>query len=433
MNVLYANDSVGEYPPSYYHATASKLARFPELEGDVECDVCVIGAGYTGLSTALHLAQKNYDVVVLDAHRVGWGASGRNGGQLGSGQRIEQSDLENLVGYDDAKKLYDLGIEANQLVRDLIAEHDILCNLKSGVLHANHRARFNRHCQKEVAHLQTVYGNDKVRFVDQQEIREMLGTSAYFGGSLDMRAAHLHPLNFALGLARAAKQAGVRIFEKTQVDDISHSDPALVTAKKGRVKARFVAIACNGYLGDLEKKISARVMPINNFIIATEPLSPALAENLIRDDVAVADSKFVINYYRLSADKRLLFGGGENYGYSFPQDIKAFVSKPMLEIYPQLKNTKIDYGWGGTLGITINRMPYFDRLAGNILTAGGFSGSGLGMGTFAGSLMADAIDGTATRFDCMQHVPTRRFPGGTMARTPLLVLAMVYYSLRDKL
>jgi len=432
MNVLYANDRQGSYPPSYYHATCTELEPFPALAGDIKCDVCIIGAGYTGLSAALHLAQKNYDVVVLDAHRIGWGASGRNGGQLGYGQRVEQSKLEQLVGLDAAKELWQLGLEANQLVRDLIKQHAISCDLKSGVIHANHRARYTNHSQRQVAHLQSVYGYDKTRFIDRTEIREMLGTEAYFSGTLDTSAGHLHPLNFALGLARAAVKAGVRIFEKTEVSDISRSDPSVVSAKKGRVSAKFVVIACNGYLGTLDKKIAARVMPINNFIIATEPLAPDVARQLIRDDVAVADSKFVINYFRLSADRRLLFGGGENYGYHFPADIKAFVRKPMLEIYPQLENVKIDYGWGGTLAITMNRLPYLTRLAPNILSAGGYSGEGLGMGTFAGLVMAQAIDGTVARFDCFSALPARRFPGGAIARAPLLVLAMLYYSLRDR-
>ncbi len=432
MNVLYANDAQGRYPPSYYHATCTELDPFPALAGDINCDVCIIGAGYTGLSAALHLARQNYDVVVLDAHRIGWGASGRNGGQLGIGLRVGQSKLEKIVGMEAAKDLWQLGLEANQLVHDLIKQHEIDCDFKPGVLHANHRARFTRHSQEEVEHLHTKYNHDKVRFIDKAEIHQMLGTKAYFSGTLDTSAGHLHPLNFALGLARAAKDAGVRFFEKTEVTDVSRSDPAIVTASHGKVSAKFVIIACNGYLGMLEKKIAARVMPVNNFIIATEPLSQTQADELIRDDVAVADSKFVINYYRLSADKRLLFGGGENYGYRFPTDIKAFVASPMLEIYPQLKDVKIDYGWGGTLAITMNRLPYLDRLAPNILTAGGYSGYGLGIGTFAGSVLAQAIDGAASRFDCMGSIPTKRFPGGSHARTPLLVLAMLYYNLRDR-
>ncbi len=372
-------------------------------------------------------------MVLLDAHRIGWGASGRNGGQLSSGLRLEQVEIEKMLGLKWAKKLWQLGRESNSLVRKLIEKHDIECNLKNGVLHANHRARYSQHSRKEVEHLQSLYDYQEITYLDQVAIRGMLGTKAYFSGTLDRGAAHLHPLKFAFGLARAAIKAGVRVFEQTEVTQLIQTDPAVVVTRQGRVKARFVFVACNGYLGRLDKKTASRVMPINNFIIATQPLSEQLASELIQDDVAVADSKFVINYFRLSDDKRLLFGGGENYSYRFPVDIKAFVRKPMLQIYPQLGDIRIDYGWGGTLGITRNRLPNFDRITPNILTAGGYSGEGLGMGTFAGAVVAAAIDGTASRFDVLASVPARRFPGGSMVRAPLLALAMLYYSLRDKL
>ncbi len=432
MNVLYANDRPGKYPASYYHATADELEKFPPVTGEVKCDVCVIGAGYTGLSAALHLAEKNHDVVLLDAHRIGWGASGRNGGQLASGQRVEQGALEKMFDLEQAKTLWQLGHDANALVRDLITKHNINCDLKDGVIHANHRQRFTKHSLSEVEHLNTVYGYDKISFLDRQTIRQLLDTNAYCSGTLDMGGAHLHPLKLAFGLARAAVKAGVQIFEQSEVLNLAQTDPATVTTANGKVTARFVVVACNGYLGDLDKKTARHVMPINNFIIATRPLDRNLAASLIANDAAVADSKFVINYYRLSADNRLLFGGGENYSYRFPADIKAFVRKPMLEIYPQLKDTKIDYGWGGTLAITMNRLPFMKHLKPNILTAGGYSGEGLGMGTFAGKLMADAIDGTAGKFDIMSSIPTQKFPGGKVSRAPLLALAMLYYSLRDK-
>ena len=433
MNILYANDERGVYPPSYYHATATKLAPFAALDQDIKCDVCVVGAGYTGLSAALHLAQKDYNVVLLDAHRVGWGASGRNGGQLGSGQRVDQQSLERMVGLEAARDLWQLAQQSNQLVKDLIARHDIACDLKPGVLHADTRARFAAHSRREVDHLRTVYGYEDIRFIDRDEMRAMIASPAYYSGTLDRGAAHLHPLNFALGLARAVKDAGVRIFEQSEVVDVQTGDPVVIVSTGGKVRAKFAILACNGYLGALDKKISARVMPINNFIIATRPLSEVEAKRLIRDDVAVADSQFVINYFRLSADRRLLFGGGETYGYRFPRDIKAFVRRPMARIFPQLRDIDIDYGWGGTLGITMNRMPYLDRLGANILTASGYSGHGLGMATLAGAVLAEAIDGTAARFDLLQSVPTRQFPGGMIARAPLLALAMFYYSMRDKL
>jgi gamma-glutamylputrescine oxidase len=264
-------------------------------------------------------------------------------------------------------------------------------------------------------------------------MRDMLGARGCSGGSLDMGAGHLHPLNYALGLAAAARAAGARLYERSEVFEVTAGDPVLVRTAAGRVRSKYLVYACNGYLGALEPRVADRVMPINNFIIATEPLGERRARELIRDDVCVSDSRFVINYYRLSSDKRLLFGGGENYGYRFPADIKAFVRRPMLEVYPQLADAKIDYGWGGTLAITMSRLPHFERLAGNILSIGGYSGSGVALATGAGRFAAEAIDGVATRFDFMKSLPTPRFPGGTRWRNALLVLAMTWYSLRDRL
>ena len=429
---LHANDKAGQYPASYYTATANKQLSFPKLEGEHSCDVCVIGAGYAGLSSALHLAERGYKVHVLEAHRVGWGASGRNGGQLGSGQRQDQDELESLVGLERARELWDLAEAAKSLVKDLIAKHQIQCDLKPGVLHADHKPSYVSHSKAYAEKLANTYGYEQIRFVDKTEIREMLGTTAYHGGTLDMGAAHLHPLNYALGLAQACQQTGVQIFENSEVLESHKGEPARLKLANGQVTARYVIFACNGYIDSLETRVAARVMPINNYIIATQPLEEGLAKSLIANDVAVADSKFVINYYRLSADNRLLFGGGESYSFQFPQDIKAFVRKPMLQIYPQLKDIPIDYGWGGTLGITLNRMPYFARLAPNMLNASGFSGHGVAMATLAGQLMAETIDGQASRFDVMEKVPTHLFPGGRHLRWPLMVLGMLYYSLRDR-
>lgn len=432
-NLLYANDKPGQHADSYYKASANHLSHYPALKGAHQCDVCVIGAGYTGLSTALHLAGKGYSVILLDAHRIGWGASGRNGGQVGSGHNQEQDKLERLVGLEHAHQLWQLAEESKGLVKELIARHGIDCDLKQGVLHADHKKRYVRHSRAYAEKLQQEYGYSDIRFVDSEELRDMIGTRAYHGGTIDMGAAHLHPLNYALGLGKAAVDVGVRIFENTQVLDYHDGEKVRVVTAEGEVEANTTVFACNGYLEQLNGKVASRVMPINNYIIATEPLDKATAQALIRDNVAVADSKFIINYYRLSADRRLLFGGGESYGYKFPKDIKSFVRKPMLEIYPQLKNTRIDYGWGGTLAVTFNRMPYFERLQGSLFNASGFSGHGVAMATLAGKLVAEAIDGTLGRFDIMAKVPTYPFPGGAYLRSPLLTLGMLYYRVRDSL
>ena len=431
MNLLFSNDRRGEYPQSWYAATANTLPAFDRLRGNIRADVCIIGAGYTGLSAALHLAERGFDVVLLEAHRVGFGASGRNGGQLGSGQRMDQEGLEKLVGHEDAAKLWDLAEDAKTLTKSLIAKHQIDCHLKPGVAHMCFT-------EKEVAeehayadHLANRYGYTALQKLDHDAAQALCPSPQYKGGTLDMTAAHLHPLNYALGLARAARDAGVRIFENSWVSDITKGTPATLQCDQGKVQADHVILACNGYLGGLDRTVSARVMPINNFIAATEPLGDEAAR-VLTQDVAVADTKFVVNYFRLSHDNRLLFGGGESYGYRFP-DIDTTVRKPMAQIFPHLKDVRFDFTWGGTLAITMKRMPYLARLAPNMLSASGYSGHGVGTATQAGKLMADAIAGEASGFDTLARVPTPRFPGGHALRNPLLALAMTWYATRDRL
>lgn len=432
MNLLYSNDRKAEYPASWYAATANPIDRFPALTSDGKADVCIVGGGYTGLSAALHLAEAGFDVVLLEAHRVGFGASGRNGGQLGSAQRMDQEDLERLVGNDDAAKLWDLAEDAKDLVKSLIAKHQIDCDLKPGLAVLGLSSGEQQELHDHAEHLSDRYNYDQIEVLNEDAGHALCPSPTYRGGYLDMGAAHLHPLNFALGLAQAAANAGVRIFEGTEVLGVEETAPAVVRTSQGSVTADHVILACNGYLGDLNRKVAAKVMPINNFIAATEPLGADAARVLTRD-VAVADTKFVVNYFRLSADGRLLFGGGESYGYRFPSDIAATVRKPMTEIFPHLQDVKIDYAWGGTLAITMRRMPYLARTAPNVLSASGYSGHGVGTATHAGQLMALAIQGQAEGFETMARVPALPFPGGPALRSPLLALAMTWYALRDRL
>ncbi len=430
---LYLNDQPGTYPPSYYAATANPLAAFPAATGDLRCDVCVVGGGYTGLSAALHLAQSGYEVVLLEAHRVAWGASGRNGGQAGIGQRQEQDELESMFGRERAAELWRLGLNAMDLVKTLIAEHDIRCGFKPGIIHADHKPRFVAHTHRYVEKLQNDYSYAQVQALSAAELAELVASDAYYGGMIDWGSGHLHPLNFALGLARAAADAGVRIFENSPMLGYDHGAKVSVRLPRAKLQAEHLVLACNGYLDGLDKDAGARVMPINNFIVATEPLPEPLCRELIGNDAAVADSRFVVNYFRLSEDRRLLFGGGETYGNRFPRDIAALVRPRMLEIYPQLQHARIDYSWGGTLAITMNRLPYFGRPMSKVFSAGGYSGHGLALATLAGQILAEAIDGTLSRFDLFSAVKPPAFPGGRLLRTPMLVLAMSYYSLRDRL
>ena len=432
MNLLYANDRRGQYPESWYAATATPTERFAVLKGAVKADVCVVGGGYTGLSAALHLAEAGRDVVLIEAQRVGFGASGRNGGQLGSGQRVEQDGLEKMLGADHAMRLWQMGEDAKDLVKALISKHGIDCHLKPGVAHTASNAGDLGHLHAYADHLRTRYGYDQIETLDHAALQSVCPSPDYVGGTLDMGAAHLHPLNYALGLARAASAAGVRIFETSPAHHIETGKKTIVQTDAGRIEADHVILACNGYLGGLNRKVAARVMPINNFIAATEPLGDRIKDVLPRD-VAVADSRFVVNYFRLSHDGRLLFGGGESYGYKFPADIGTKVRKPMSVIFPHLRDIKIDYAWGGTLGITLKRLPYVARVAPNVLSASGYSGHGVGTATHAGMLMARAVQGDADGFDTMASIPTLPFPGGAALRNPMLVLAMTWYSLRDRL
>mgnify|MGYP000395068721 FL=1 len=432
MNLLFSNDKRGEYPQSWYAADAKPLAPFPPLRGEVQADVCIVGGGYTGLSAALHFAELGYEVALLEAHRVGFGASGRNGGQLGSGQRMDQDGLEDLMGSDVARTFWDMAEDAKSLVKDLIERHNINCHIKPGIADLGFGKSDVKELQDYALKLQDTYGYADAIPLDQEAAHALCPSPAYKGGMMDRGAAHLQPLSFALGLAKAASTAGAHIYEMSHVHHIKEGAQVIVQTDKGRIKADHVILAGNGYLGNLNRKVAARVMPINNFIAATEPLGEDAAK-VLREDIAVADTKFVVNYFRLSHDNRLLFGGGESYGYRFPSDMAAKVRKPMSEIFPHLRDVKIDYAWGGTLGITMKRMPYLARVAPNILSASGYSGHGVGNAVQAGKLMADAIHGQDTGFNTMASIPTPSFPGAGAFRTPLLTLAMSWYALRDRL
>lgn len=431
MNLLFANDRRGEYPQSWYAETAAPLDRFPPLKGAARADVCVVGGGFTGLSAALHLAQRGYDVVLLEAHRVGFGASGRNGGQVASGQRLEQDALERMAGPAASRALWDLSEEAKALLRDLITAHRMPLTFHPGIVHACRSEGEVRHARTYAEKLSRDYGYDQVDVLDREALRAILPSDAYVGGDIDRGAGHIHPLNFAIGLARAASAAGVRIHEGAHVLRVTKGAKAVVQTDEGNVDCDHVILACNGYLGGLEPQVAARVMPINNFVIATEPLGQR-ADEVLRENVAVADTRFVVNYWRLSEDGRLLFGGGESYGYRFPDVVKT-VRKPMLQVYPGLADVKITHAWGGTLAITVNRMPLFARVAPNVLSASGYSGHGVAMATMAGKVLAEAVAGQSERFDLMSSLPSRRFPGGVALRWPLLALAMTWFSMRDRL
>lgn len=421
------------YPDSYYAATAIGLQAHPSLEAAERCDVCVIGGGYTGLSAALNLAERGLEVVLLEAERLGFGASGRNGGLIGSGQRKDVLEMEKLFGLSVSRQFWAFAEAAKAEVRERVARHAIDCDLERGQLVGVHKASYRGWPGELAAALGERYDYPHARALGREETRALVATDSFLEGLLDADAAHLHPLNFALGLARAARAAGVRIYEHSRVTDYTHADPAVVRTQDGKVTASFVVLGCNGYLGRLEPRIAGRIMPINNFVIATESLGEAGARELIRERIGVHDTRFVVNYFRNSADHRLLFGGGENYRRGFPRDIRGFVRPNLLKVFPQLGDVNIDYAWGGTLAVTVNRLPHLGRLPPNVFYAHGYSGHGISTSVFAGMVIAAAIGGTAERFDVFSSLPIRTFPGGTLLRYPGMVLGMLYYAIKDRL
>jgi len=420
------------YPQSYYAATATAVDDHPQLRGAERADVCVIGGGFTGLSAALNLAEQGFEVVLLEAERVGFGASGRNGGLIGSGQRKDALETEHQFGLEQSRVLWDFAEAAKTEIRERVAKHDIPCDLQYGQIEGVHKQRYVGHAAEYAAALADRYDYPHTRVLNREEVRGLVATDTFLEGLYDSQAMSLHPLNYALGLARAARAAGVRIFENSRVAAYTRSDPATVSTQDGSVEASFIVLGCNGYLRKLEPRAARKIMPINNFMIATETFGEERANELISDRICVHDTRFVVNYFRKSEDGRLLFGGGENYRSGFPRDIAAFVRPYMLEVFPQLDDVCIDYAWGGTLSVTVNRLPHFGRLEPNLFFAQGYSGHGVALSNFAGKLIAEAIAGTAERFDVMASLPTYTFPGGTMLRYPGMVLGMLYYSFKDK-
>jgi gamma-glutamylputrescine oxidase len=421
------------YPDSYYVATANGLVDRPALEEDLTADVCVIGGGYTGLSAALNLADFGMSVVLLEAERIGFGASGRNGGLIGSGQRKDVIEMEEQFGLDRSREFWDFSELAKEEIRQRVEKHDIPCDLNKGQLVGVHKQSYAGWPQELADVLTERYEYPFCRALDADEVREYVATDQYVEGFYDPEALTMHPLNYALGLAQAADGAGVRIFENSRVIEYTRDDPAIVKTASGSVKASFVVLGCNGYLGNLEPRSAGKIMPINNFMVATEPLGEERAQELISGRFGIHDTRFVVNYYRMSEDHRLLFGGGENYRPGFPKDIAGFVRPYMLKVFPQLKDVQIDYSWGGTLSVTVNRLPHFGRLEPNVWFAQGYSGHGVSVANFAGKVIAEGISGIAGRFDTFASLPTHTFPGGTLLRYPGMVLGMLYYTLRDRL
>jgi len=423
-----------DYVHSYYAATAHAAPDRPALAGSSDCDVCVVGGGIAGCSAALHLAERGLRVVLLEEQRVGWGASGRSGGQAIFGVAAGQRKLEKLIGAAGARAVWDVSVEALALIRSLIARFAIECDWVDGYMSTAVKPRHERELQSELSELRDRYGYKSLRYLSREELRARLATDRYLSALYDPNSGHLHPLNYTLGLARTAESLGVRIFEGTRaITYASNGAGVKVRTPQGEVRARYLVLCGNVYLGTTAPALAAKVMAVATYIVATEPLGAGRAAQLIANNAAVSDLNWVLDYFRRSADHRLLFGGRVNYSGLTSFDAPAATRTRMLAVFPQLREARIEYAWGGEVDITLNRAPHFGRIEPDVYFLQGFSGHGIALTGIAGKLVAEAIAGTAGRFDVFARIPHGNFPGGAALRRPALVLAMLYYRLRDLL
>ncbi|MEM8814334.1 MAG: FAD-binding oxidoreductase [Pseudomonadota bacterium] len=416
---------------SYYAATVNTVTDFAPLCGSQTADVCVVGAGFSGISTALHLAERGYEVRIVEANKVGWGASGRNGGQIIGGIAGEDA-IARHWGKDTEEIFGDLRWEGHKIIRERVARYDIDCDLKQGYLDVAIKERHLRDIEADYERLQKARFPHEVRLLSADETRELIGTDAYIGSLLNMGNGHLHPLNLCVGEARAAVSLGATIHEQSPVVEIRKGPRPEVVTREGSVTADAVVLAGNAY-HMLERKIRGIMFPVNSFIIGTQPLDAATVAAINPRDLAVCDPNFVLEYYRLSADKRLLFGGRINYFGDDPEFIRERLRAKMLRIYPRLENVRIDYAWGGTIGVPLNRVPQFGRVSDSVFYCQGYSGHGVNVTHLAGRIMADAVAGTLEQFDLFADVPPVRVPGAHLLRKPLVALGVLYYQIKDRL
>lgn len=426
---------LGVVENSYYEATVTRPPPRPALAERVNAEVCVVGGGYAGVSAALELAARGFQVVLLEAQRVGWGASGRNGGQAIVGFSGEEA-LERQLSREDARRAWDLTVEGLQLLRQRMAQHHIACEWQPGYLSLATRPRKARELRRWMDHVHAFY-DYPLMFVDRADLPQWVASPRFHGAAFDAGSGHLHPLKYCLGLARAAQAAGARIFENSPVYVVERGNRAIVRTAQGECRCEFVVLAGNVYLGEygdeVAPEVSSRIMPVGTYMVATEEMEPARARALMPRGCAASDTDFVLDYFRVSADHRLLFGGADSYTGSTPRNLIGRIRRSMLQVFPQLEDLTVEHAWGGFVDITMNMAPHFGRLGNNIYFVQGFSGHGVSLAGMAGLLVAEAITGQAGRFDLLARVKHLPFPGGALMRTPALILGTWYYRLRDLL
>ncbi|WP_417330988.1 NAD(P)/FAD-dependent oxidoreductase [Halomonas cupida] len=424
--------SATEHAGSWYAASANPSPERPALAGEVSCDVCVVGAGFTGISSALHLAEKGLKVVVLEAARVGYGASGRNGGQIVNSYSRDMDVIEDKYGAETARALGDMAFEGNRIIRERIATYDIQCDLREKNLFAACNAR-QLNGLKEHKALWERYGNDQLELLEGEAYKREVGSDRYTGVLVDHSGGHIHPLNLVLGQAAALESLGGVIYEQSPVTSLEHGQPVTLRTQGGLVKAERVVLAGNAYMSGVMPELEGKSMPCGTQIITTEPLEEELAKALLPNNIAVEDCNYLLDYYRLTRDNRLIYGGGVNYGGEDPADIEAVIRPKMLKTFPQLSNIKVDYAWSGTFLMTLNRLPQFGVINDNVYYAQGYSGHGVTCTHLAGRLISEVMTGRDERFDAFAGLPHLPFPGGRMLRVPLSAMGAWYYETRDKL
>ncbi len=419
---------------SYYAATANKELSYEKLNSNIRTQVCVIGAGFTGLNAAINLAKKDFDVVLIESEKIGWGASGRNGGQLISG--FSFSDHFEKKGTEkDIQNIWELGAKSADLVRERVSEFSIDCDLKEGFIDvATNRKHMDELIDRSEEWKQSGYHHD-LQLVDENQVKKYVNSDSYVGGLIDSGSGHIHPLNLCLGEAKAASELGVMIYEDTHAVKISGGSPSKVSTENGIIESDYIVIATNAYIGDLNKKLRRMVMPAASCIIATEPLSSELAEKVIPSDMAVCDQNTILDYYRLSADKRMLFGGRFNYSGKIPSDdkIKIEIKKRMVSVFPELSEARVDYAWSGNVAVSLKKIPQLGRIDKNIFYSQGYSGHGVAPTHMAAKVIADAIDGDDEVLNTLSSVNHIQLPGGKWFSSPATAIGMMYYQLKDKI
>jgi gamma-glutamylputrescine oxidase len=417
---------------SWYEATVGDRPEYAPLDGSVETDVAIVGGGFTGLQAAYNLAQKGVRVVLIEAHRFGDGASGRNGGQLGTGQRAEAESLEEELGFERAKALFDLAENAKRHLLDFAAAQNLDIEYVPGQLNVSHKASYEKEFRDHVEIAATRYGYPHMHYMDRAETEERVGSKRYHFGLRDAGTGHIHPMKLLVGIARAAQAAGASLHEKTPALKIERAGgKAVITTARGTIRADKALIACNAYIGNLEPKTAAHVMPIRSFIGATPPLDAF--PSVIPGGEAIADTRFVVRYFRKTRDGRLLFGGREAYTADNPRDMTVHIRRQIAEIYPELRDIDITHAWGGSVGITMPRKPYVREVMPGIISIGGYSGHGVMLSNYCGKLYAEEATGGSPELDHLKALKIPAFPGGPRFRSPLLFLALTWYALRDKL